>query len=66
MFISAITNEDGLDEGEFMKHLDKVRPIGGTKNGKQPKIIKFTTHSCEEKVFLKQKQNKKNEIEKRE
>ena len=55
MFISAITSEDGLDEGEFMKHVDKVRPIGGTKNGKKPKIIKFTTQSCEEKVFFETK-----------
>ena len=55
MFISAITSEDGLDEGEFMKRVDKVRPIGGTKNGKKPKIIKFTTQSCEEKVFFETK-----------
>ena len=57
--ISAITSEAGLDEKEFMKH------VGGTKNGKQHRIIKFTTHSLKENVFLKQNQNKKNEIEKR-
>ena len=63
--ISAIVSEAGLDEGEFMRHLDKVHPLGGTKSGKQSRIIKFTTHSFKEKVFLKHKQNKKNEIEKR-
>ena len=63
--ISTIASEAGLDEGEFMRHVDKVHPVGSTKNGKQSRIIKFTTHSFKEKVFLKHKQSKKNEIEKR-
>ena len=62
---SKRANEDGLDEGEFMKHVDKVLPVGCRENGKQSRIIKFTTHSFKKKVFLKHKQNKKNEIEKR-
>ena len=60
--ISVIASEVGLEEGEFMKHVDKVDPVGGTENGKQSRIIKFTNHSFKEKVFLKHKQNKKNEI----
>ena len=32
--ISTITSEAGLDEGEFMRHVDKVHPVGGTKNDK--------------------------------
>ena len=63
--ISAIAGEARLDEREFMRHMDKVNPAGGMKNGKQSRIIKFTTHSFKEKVFLKYKQNKKNKIEKR-
>ena len=63
--ISSISSEARLDKGEFMRHVDKVHAVGGTKNGKQSKMIKFTTHSFKEKVFLKLKQNKKNEIEKR-
>ena len=35
------------------------------KNGKQSRIIKFTTHSFKEKVFLKDKQIKKNDTEKK-
>ena len=63
--ILAIASEAGLDEEEFTMHVDKVHPVGGTKNGKQSRIIKFTTHSFKEKVFLKHKQIKKNDTEKR-
>ena len=48
-----------------MRHVEKVHPAGATKNGKQSRIIKFTTHSFKAKIFLKHKQNKKNEIQKR-
>ena len=51
---SAIASEAELDEGKFMKHVGKVyTPLGSTKNGKQSRIIKFTTHSFKEKDFLK-------------
>ena len=63
--VSAIASEAGLDEGEFMKHVDKVLPVGCRKNGKQSRIIKFATNSFKKKVSFKYKQNKKNEIEKR-
>ena len=51
--ISAIASETGLDKGEFTKHVDKVHPVGGTKNDKQLRIIKLTTHSFKEKGFSK-------------
>ena len=63
--ISAIAREAGLEEGEFTKYVDKVHPVGNTKNDEQWRTIKFTTHSFKEKVFLKRKQNKKNDTEKR-
>ena len=63
--ISAIAREAGLDQGEFTKHMGKVHPEDNTKNDKQSRIIKFTTHSFKEKLFIKHKQNKKNDIEKR-
>ena len=63
--ISAIASEAGLNEEEFTKHVDKVHPVGGTKNGKQSRIIKFTTRSFRKRFFLKHKQNKKNDTEKR-
>ena len=65
MVISAIASEAGVDEEELTKRMDKVRPVGGTKNGKKSRIIKFTTHSLKEKICLKRKQNKKNDTEKR-
>ena len=37
-----------------------MSPVGGTKNGKQPRIIKFTTHSFTVKVLLNHMQNEKN------
>ena len=58
--ISAIVKEAGIDENNFRKHVGKIHPIGGAKNGNQARIIKFTTHSYEEKVFLQHKRNKKN------
>ena len=57
--ISAVAKEAGIDENDFRKHVDKIHPIGGAKNGNQARIIKFTTHSFKKKVFLQHKRNKK-------
>ena len=57
--ISSVAKEAGVDENDFRKHVNKIHPIGGSKNGNQARIIKFTTHSFKEKVFLQQKRNKK-------
>ena len=57
--ISVVAKEAGIDENDFRKHVDKIHPIGGAKNGKQARIIKFTTHSFKEEVFLQHKRNKK-------
>ena len=61
-----MASEAFMKHEEFMKHVDKVHPVGGMKNGKKSRIIKLTTQSFKEKVFLRHKQNKKNKIEKRE
>ena len=53
--ILAVTKEAGVDENDFRKHVNKTHPIGGTKNGNQARIIKFTTHRFKEKVFLQHK-----------
>ena len=63
--ISAVAKEAGVEENDFRKHVDKIHPIGGAKNGKQARIIKFTTHSFKEEVFLQHKRNKKLIVEKR-
>ena len=57
--ISAVAKEAGIDENYFRNHVGKIHPIGGAKNGNQARIIKFTTHSFKEKIFLQHKQNKK-------
>ena len=57
--ISAVAKEAGIDENDLRKHVDKIHPIGGAKNGNQARIIKFTTHSFKEEVFLQHKRNKK-------
>ena len=57
--ISSVAKEAGVDENDFRKHVNKIHPIGGSKNGNQARIIKFTTHSFKEKVFLQHKRNKK-------
>ena len=53
--ISAVAKEAGVDENDFRKHVNKIHRTGGTKNGNQARIIKFTTHSFKEKVFLQHK-----------
>ena len=57
--ISAVTKEAGVDKNDFRKHVNKIHPISGAKNRNQVRIIKFTTYSYKEKVFLQHKQNNK-------
>ena len=53
--ILAVAKEVGIDENDFRKHVDKIHPIGRAKNGNQARIIKSTTHSYKEKVFMQHK-----------
>ena len=53
------------DENDFKKHVDKMHPIGGAKNGNQARIIKFTTHSLRRKFFYSISETKKLIMEKR-
>ena len=41
--ISPVAKVVGIDESDFRKHVDKIHPTGGAKNGNQVRIIKFTT-----------------------
>ena len=50
---------EGKRQGQIRKHVYKIHPIGNAKNGNQARIIKFTSHSYKEKVFLQHKRNKK-------
>ena len=53
--ILAVVKEAGIDEKDFKKHVDKIHPIGCAKNRNQARIIKFTSHSYKDKVFLQHK-----------
>ena len=55
-----------VDENDFRKHVDKIHPIGGAKNGNQARIIKFTTHSLRRMFFYSISETKKLIMEKRE
>ena len=54
------------DENDFRKHVDKIHPIGGAKNGNQARIIKFTTHSLRRMFFYSISETKKLIMEKTE
>ena len=64
--ISAVAKEAGAVENDFRKHVDKIHPIGGAKNGNQARIIKFTTHSLRRMFFYSISETKKLIMEKRE
>ena len=53
--ISAAAKEAEIDKNDFKKCFDKIHPMGGTKNENQARVIKFTTHSYKEKLFLQRK-----------
>ena len=56
--------ETGIDEDVIQQNIDKIHPIGQSEDGKQRRIVKFTSDSFKERVFMKRKQRKKAYIEK--
>ena len=65
--ISAVAKETGIDENDFRKHVDKIHPIGGAKNGNQARITitKFTIIASKRKFFYSISETKKLIMEKR-
>ena len=57
--------ETGIDEDGIQQNIDKIHPIGQPEDGKQCRIVKFTSNSFnKERVFMKHKQQKKAYTEK--
>ena len=48
-----------IDEDVIRQNIDKIHPIGQPGDGKQHRIVKFTSDSFKERVFMKDKQRKK-------
>ena len=64
LVVSRLKEETGIDEGVIQQNIDKIHPIGQPEDDKQRRIVKFTSDSLKERVFMKHKQRKKAYIEK--
>ena len=60
LVLSRLKEEIRIDEDVIQQNIDKIHPIGQPEDGKQRRIVKFTS----ERVFMKHKQRKKAYIEK--
>ena len=56
--------ETGIDEDVIQQNIDKIHLIDQPEDGKQRRIVKFTSNSFKERVFMKHNQRKKAYIEK--
>ena len=59
LILSRLKEETGIDEDVIQQNIDKIHPIGQPEDGKQRRIVKFTSDSFKERVFTKHKQRKK-------
>ena len=64
LFLSRLKEETGIDEDVIQQKIDKIHPISQPEDGKQCRIVKSTSDSFKERVFMKHKQRKKAYIEK--
>ena len=64
LVVSRLKEETGIDEDVIQQNIDKIHPTGQPEDGKQCRIIKSTSDSFKERVFMKHKQRKKAYIEK--
>ena len=61
--------ETGIDEDVIQQNIDKIHLIDQPEDGKQRRIVKFTSDSFKERVFMKHNEkkptlkNKKKQIE---
>ena len=59
LIVSRLKEETGIDEDIIQQNINKIHPIGQPEDGKQCRIVKFTSNSFKEKVFMKHKNEKK-------
>ena len=65
LVVSRLKEETGIDEDVIQQNINKIHPTGQPEDGKQRRIVKFTSDSVKERVFMKHKQRKKAYIEKK-
>ena len=65
LVLSRLKEETRIDEDVIQQNINKIHPIGQPEDGKQRKIVKCTSDSFKERVFMKYKQRKKAYIEKK-
>ena len=64
LVVSKSKEETGIDEDVIQQNINKIHSIGQPGDGKQHRIVKFTSDSFKERVFMKHKQRTKAYIEK--
>ena len=63
--LSVLSTESGLDKNIIEQNVDKIHPVGKIVNEKQQRIVKFTSDSFKERIYLAQKQKKKQDQRRR-
>ena len=53
LVLSRLKEETGMDEDVIQQNINKIHPIGQFEDGKQHRIVKFTSDSFKERVFMK-------------
>ena len=60
---TTIEDETGITRNTVIRNIDKTHPIGqADENGKQKRIVKFTSDSFKETVYRKHKEKQKEHI----
>ena len=63
--ITTLATESGIDKNIIKQNVGKIHPIGKIVEDQQQRIVKFTSDSFKEKIYLAQKERKKRETRKR-
>ena len=53
LILSGLKEKTGISEDVIQQNIDKIHPIGQPEDGKQRRIVKFTSDSFKERVFVK-------------
>ena len=64
LILFRLKEDSRIDEDVIQQNIDKIHLIGQPEDGKQHRIVKFTSDSFKERVFMKHKQRKKAYTEK--
>ena len=53
LILSGLKEKTGISEDVIQQNIGKIHPIGQPEDGKQRRIVKFTSDSFKERVFVK-------------